>query len=393
MNDSLRVLVLHNRYTQAGGEDTVVDAEVAALRERGHEVRLLEVANVEPGEHAGAADRIRIARRAVWSPAAATDVARVAAEFRPDVAHVHNHAYELSASIFPALAELGIPVIQTLHNYRMTCSATYLLRDGKPCELCVGSKAAWHGIRHRCFRDSRSGSTMLAGMQLAWRRSAIPNVDRFIVLTEFARSIFERVGIPDEQLVVRPNTVRDVGFRGADRLVDAPLLFVGRLESSKGIDMLVDAIGGHPLLVAGDGPLRAALAAAAPSNVTFLGQLSREEIDDLVRHARALVVPSIWYEGFPMVVLEAFAAGTPVLASDLGALAEIVGQDVGWRAAPGNVSELRARLEAVMQDPAGAEQRGAAARATFEAHYTQDTVMAQLEQVYRDAITRRVSAP
>ncbi|MCW2922230.1 MAG: glycosyl transferase group 1 [Thermoleophilia bacterium] len=384
MSEPLRILVLHNRYTQAGGEDTVVDGEVAALRERGHEVELLEVVNVEP-EQAGAAERLRIAKHAVWSGDAAEHVSQIAAEFRPDVAHVHNHAYELSASVFPALADLGIPVVQTLHNYRMTCSATYLLRDGKPCELCVGSKAAWHGIQHRCFRGSRSGSTMLAGMQLAWRRAAIPNVDRFIVLTEFAREIFERAGLPAEQLVVRPNTVRDVGFAGADRAEDAPLLFVGRLEPSKGIGVLLDAIGEHRLVVAGDGPLRASLEAAAPDNVTFVGQRSRDEIDGLMRTARALVVPSTWYEGFPMVVLEAFAAGTPVIASDLGALAEIVPDAVGWRTPPQDPDALSATLEVVLADCAEAERRGAAARTRYEATYTQDIVMAQLEGIYRDA--------
>ncbi len=387
----MRILVVHNRYTQAGGEDTVVDGEVAALRARGHEVELVDVRNTDPGDDAGAAERMRIARRAVWSPDAAEAITHAARSFQPDVAHVHNHAYELSASIFPALAELDIPVVQTLHNYRMTCSATYLLRDGKPCELCVGAKASWHGIRHRCFKGSRSGSTMLAGMQLAWRRGAIPNVDRFIVLTDFARSIYERAGIPAEQLVVRPNTVRDVGFEGAARSIDAPLLFVGRLEQSKGVDVLLEAIGEHPLVVAGDGPLRATLEASAPANVSFVGQRSRDEIDELMRSARALVVPSTWYEGFPMVVLEAFAAGTPVIASDLGALAEVVPGPVGWRVPPADPVALRATLDQVIADPTDAERRGAAARKRYEQRYTQDIVMAQLEQIYAGVIARHAS--
>lgn len=392
----MRILVIHNRYTQAGGEDTVVDGEVAALRVRGHDVELVEVHNTEPGNDAGAADRLAIARRAVWSRESADAITQAASAFRPDVAHVHNHAYELSASIFPALAALDIPIVQTLHNYRMTCSATYLLRDGKPCELCVGSKASWQGIRHRCFRGSRSGSTMLAGMQLAWRRGAIPNVDRFIVLTEFARSIFERGGIASERLVVRPNTVRDVGFVDATRAADAPLLFVGRLEQSKGIDVLLDAwgdgIADHRLLVAGEGPLGDQLAARTPGSVQLLGQRPRTEIDELVRSARALVVPSTWYEGFPMVVLEAFAAGTPVIASDLGALAEVVPDAVGWRVPPRDPAALRSTLERVLGDPTPAERRGAAARTRYEQRYTQDIVMAQLEQIYADAIARRASA-
>ncbi len=387
MSAALRVLVIHNRYTQAGGEDTVVDSEVDALRARGHEVELFEAQNAEPE-----GSRLATARDAIWSRTSAAAVRDVVERFRPDVAHVHNHAYELSASIFPALADLDIPIVQTLHNYRMTCSATYLLRDGLPCELCVGSKASWQGIRHSCFRGSRSGSTMLAGMQLAWRRAAIPNVDRFIVLTEFARNIYERAGIAAEQLVVRPNTVRDVGFTTPARAADAPLLFVGRLEQSKGIDVLIDAIGDHPLVVAGDGPLRAGLEARAASNVSILGQQSRVEIDELMRRGRALIVPSTWYEGFPMVVLEALAAGTPVIASDLGALAEVVPDTVGWRTPPRDAAALATTIDCVVADPAGAEQRGAAARARYEASFTQDIVMAQLEQLYREVIAGGASA-
>ncbi len=384
----MRILIVHNRYTLAGGEDTVVDSEVAALRELGHDVELLEAHNREPEETGEG--RLAVARRAVWSREAASRVRETVNRFSPDVAHVHNHVYELSASVFDALADAGVPIVQTLHNYRMTCSATYLLRDGAPCELCVGSKAAWHGIRYRCFRDSAPGSVMLAGMQLAWRRAAVPNVTRFIVLTDFARDVFERAGIPSDRLVVRPNTVRDVGFAGSGRADDAPLLFVGRLEATKGIDALVEAIGDHRLLVAGDGPLRAELEQRAPRKVTFLGRLPRDKVDELMRSARALVVPSTWYEGFPMVVLEAFAAGTPVVASDLGALAEVVpAPECGWRVPPRDVSRLAAMLDQVMSDTAGAEGRGAAARQRYEARYTQEPVMSQLEQIYADAIAAR----
>ncbi|MCB0879437.1 MAG: glycosyltransferase, partial [Thermoleophilia bacterium] len=372
-----------------GGEDTVVDAEVAALRERGHDVELHEAHNVDPGERAGGS-RLTVARRAVWSRDAAEAVARHAREFRPDVAHVHNHAYELSASIFPALAASGAAVVQTLHNYRMTCSNAYLLRDDRPCEDCVGSRAAWHGIQHRCFRGSLSGSTMLAAMQLAWRRGALQSVDRFIVLTEFAREIFERVGVPSDRLVVRPNTIPDPGFTSAERDADAPLLFVGRLERAKGIDVLLDAWRDDDprLLVAGSGPLQSELQPGA--GVTMLGAQSAEQVRELMAQARALVVPSTWYEGFPMVILEAMAAGTPIVASDLGSLAEIVRDpELGWRVPAGDAAALRDVLLRVAADPAESERRGAAARAAYEHDYVQPVVMDQLEQLYADAIAAR----
>lgn len=384
----MRVLVVHNRYTQRGGEDVVVEHEVAALRERGHHVELVQVDNAEPAATGG---RTKVASRAIWNREAAQRIASVARAFKPDVAHVHNHAYELSASIFPALREAGVPVVATLHNYRMTCSATYLLRDGRPCELCVGKRASWQGIRHKCFRGSRSGSAMVAGMQLAYRRSAIPNIDRWIALTNFARSIYERADFPADRLVVRPNTIRDPGAQSAHRAPDAPIIFVGRLEPSKGVDTLIQAwgsgIGAAQLLVVGDGPLRSQLQQLAPASVGFLGAVPLARVEQLLRSARALVVPSTWYEGFPMVVLEAFAVGTPVIASDLGSLAEIVPQpDVGWRVPARYVDGLRAAMAAALDDPRDAELRGARARRLFEQRYSQQIVMAQLEGIYRDVI-------
>lgn len=385
----MRILVVHNRYVQPGGEDTVVEEEVAALRARGHEVEVAIADNREPA--GGTFARIGVAWRAIWARDSAERIGTLAREFRPDVAHVHNHAYELSASIFPALRAAGVPTVATLHNYRMTCSASYLLRDGRPCELCVGTRASWQGIRHRCFRGSRSGSAMVAGMQLAYRRSAMPAIARWIVLTQFARSIFERAEFPAERLVVRPNTVRDAGRPIIERAPDAPVLFIGRLEQAKGIETLLNAwgagIGDARLVVVGDGPLRSQLQQGSHPSVTFMGLQPRERVSELLRMSRALVVPSRWYEGFPMVVLEAFAAGTPVIASDLGALAEVVPAPAcGWRVPPGYVDGLRAAIGQALADPVQAQQRGATARLLYEQQYSQDVVMGQLEAIYRDAI-------
>lgn len=381
----MRVLVVHNRYQLRGGEDTVVDAEVAALRERGHEVLLHEATNVEPG--ADERGRLATAAAAIWSRAAAHELEQLTRRFRPHVAHVHNHSYALSPSIYPALQRGGAPVVATLHNYRATCVNAMLLRNDRPCEKCVGKSISRSGITHRCFRSSISGSALVAASQASYRR-VMPSIDRWIALTEFARGVFERARFPPERLVVRPNTVPDRGT-GPDQR-DATLLFAGRLDESKGLRTLLEAWSHAELpadarlTIAGDGPLAAEVAAFAADrpDVQALGRVEPGAMHELMTHAGAVVVPSHWYEGFPMTALEAFAAGTPVIASDLGSLPEIVAPDCGALVPPRDPAALAAAIARLLADRDAAVACGRAARERYEQLYAQDVVMAQLEEIY-----------
>jgi len=387
----LRILVVHNRYELRGGEDTVVDADVSALRERGHDVRLFAVDNQEPTGGVGA---LASATSGVWSRESARALEAAATSFGADVAHVHNHAYALSASIFPALERAGTPIVMTLHNYRMTCSNAYLLRDGQVCELCVGKSAATSGIRYRCFRDSRAGSTMVAGMQLAFRRAALPRIHRFLVPSHSALSVFVRARFPAKRLHVHPNAVADPGLASpAERASTA--LFVGRLSPEKGVETLVAAwheglpgLADARLEIAGAGPLASRITASAQDrrNIAMLGSLDAAQVAERMRSAAVVVVPSEWRETFGLAVVEAFAAGTPVIASDIGALSELVDDTVGWRVPPRDPSALRDALVSALTDPAAAASKGASARERYEEAYTMTHRVESLERHYRAVI-------
>jgi glycosyltransferase involved in cell wall biosynthesis len=384
----MRVLVVHNRYQQRGGEDAVAEDETALLRAAGHAVDTVLVSN---DAIAGFADKVRAALDIADGRLMRDVVAEAVRRFRPDVVHVHNFFPLLSPAVHARVRALGPATVQTLHNFRMTCAGATLLRDGAPCELCVG-RSPLPGIVHRCYRGSLTGSAALAHMIAAHRRQGTwrRDVDRFIVLSRFAHDIFVRAGVPAERIVVKPNAVDDAA--PADGGARAGVLFVGRLSEEKGVRVLLDAarLTCAPITVIGDGPLASALRGSAPDNVRFSGGLTRAAARAAMAWARVLVMPSIWYEGFPVTVAEAFAAGTPVIASRIGALAEIVEDGrTGWLVEPGNVTDLAAAIDRAVADPHDSARRGAAARETYLVRYTARTALASLEAIYAEAIASR----
>jgi glycosyltransferase involved in cell wall biosynthesis len=332
----LRVLVVHNRYRQRGGEDVVFERETQLLRDAGHEVATYERHNDEIDE-IGAAS---LAAQTIWSRRTVDEVQALVRRFEPDVAHVHNTFPLISPSVYPTLKQAGVPIVQTLHNYRMTCLNAMLLREGKPCEDCVG-RLPWRGVVHKCYRGSAAQSAVLgAALSLHRSRSISENVDKFIALTQFARALFIRAGVPAHKLVVKPNFVADGGHPPFDARAD--LLYVGRLSEEKGISILAAAMRLTPqtrLDVIGDGPCAHLLAGMA--NVRLLGRQESAEVRRAMTASSFLILPSVCYEGFPMTIVEAYEAGLPVIASDIGALREIVNDGVtGYRARAGDANDL-----------------------------------------------------
>ena len=387
----MRVLVVHNRYQQRGGEDSVVEDEVALLRSAGHQVETVFVTN---DSIAGFADKVRATRDIADGRTARALVPDAVRRFRPDVVHVHNFFPLLSPAVHGRVRALGPATVQTLHNFRLTCAGANLLRDGAPCELCVG-RSPLPAILHRCYRGSLVGSAALAHMIATHRRQGTwqRDVDRFIVLSRFARDIFVRAGIPAERIVIKPNAVDDAApAPGGAR---AGVLYVGRLSEEKGVTVLADAarLTSAPITAVGGGPLAGGLAASAPHTMRLVGTLTRAEARAAMARAVAVVVPSICYENFPIAVAEAFAAGTPVIASRIGALAEIVEDGrTGWLVNPGDAAGLAAAIDRAVSDPQASARRGAAARETFLARYTARTALANLEAAYAEAIAARRAA-
>jgi len=382
----MKVLVAHNRYQARGGEDVVFEAEIDLLRDAGHHVETLTVSNEAITSLAARiTTTLSIADNAQGKRVMAEAIDR----FRPDVVHVHNFFPLLSPAVFDVCRQKRVPAVVTLHNYRTICSGGMLLRDGRICHTCLDAGHLW-GVVHRCYRGSLPGSLASAYMiahhqrRGTWTRPGL----RLIALTQFARSLFVQAGFDAGRIDVKPNFMPDPGAPDPSAPRDG-LLYVGRLSREKGIDVLLEAVAGTavPLRIAGEGPEFAALKARAPANVTFLGALSRAEVFGEMAKAQALVVPSRWYEGFPMVVVEAFARGTPVIASDLGGLAEIVSAGkTGALAPPGDAAALRRKIGDVLGTPELVAAWGQAARATYLELYAPSENLRLLEGVYARAV-------
>lgn len=381
--DPLKVLQLHNRYREAGGEDTVLRMERDLLRQNGHEVREF---GLENPEGAGALGSFLVS---AWNPASAKRVEEMLETERPDVAHIHNTWWALTPSIIRPLKAAGIPIVVTLHNYRLLCVNAMLFRDGRPCEACVGTHP-WRGVRHRCYRDSLLASTVAANAIAVARRSGVwQEVDRFLALTEFARQRFISGGLSPEKMAIKSNFVDDPGPRFAPPSESKTILFVGRLSHEKGVRPLLEAwsdadLRGFELLIIGSGPLRSEIESTAPNGVRFAGRVPPDRVAAFMLRARGMVLPSLWYEGQPMVLLEALAAGLPLVVSDIGGIPETVA-GCAELATPGDhVSWSRALQR--FADPGWVDDASVASRAVYQARYASDVALRELVGSYRSVI-------
>jgi len=384
----VKIAVIHTRYRQQGGEEVAFEAEARLLAEHGHDVCRIEADNAE----LEAVPPPTAAALAVWNEKRRQDIAERLRSFKPDVVHFHNTFPLLSPAVYYAIPR-RVATVQTLHNYRLVCPAATLLRDSGVCEDCVG-RAPLPAVRYGCYRGSRAASAAAAIMLQVHRvlRTWQEQVDAFIALTSFAKGIFVRGGLPAERVFVKPNFVDpDPGAGAHDQ---DHFLFVGRLHEQKGIPLLLEAFSqtGLSLRIAGAGPLEADVraAAAALPTITFLGSQPRARVIDEMKTARALVVPSVSYENFPLVLAEAFATGLPVIVSDLPNLGELVVRaGAGWSFRNANASDLARVLRQVNQDAEGRRVASGSARSLYQAEYTGAATHATLEMVYR-AARRRV---
>lgn len=385
---TLKILIVHNSYKMYGGEDSVVKLESDLLRNRGNTVITQSVSN---DEISGFFASLRAAVGTIFSLSRYLQIRHILRVEVPDVVHVHNFFPLFSPSVFYACRASGVPTVLTLHNFRIICPTAMLMHEGAVTERSV-TGGPWWALRHRVYRGSLIGTFLLCLMISlhkcggTWHKT----VDRFIVLSQFARLRFAQAGLPVEALVVKPNFV-DIPEPGSFKR--AGLLFVGRLSSEKGIDVLLaaadrlidrDILKAHLIAVAGAGPLDHKLANSAVLN---LGALPSEAVKQHMQSASALLLPSIWYEGFPMVLVEAFANGLPVIASRIGALAELVEDGVtGLLFEPGDADDLSAKMAWALEHPEEMRRMGVTARGRYESLYTPQRNYEQLMTIYHEAI-------
>ena len=379
----MNILFVHNAYQNFGGEDAVVEMEIALLRSHGHAVRLYQRHNDE----LQALSAATAAASALWSRRTAREVDAVCTDFLPDLIHVHNTFPLISPSIYWTAARKRIAVVQTLHNFRLLCAQGTFLRQGTVCEDCLG-RSPWRAVVRKCYRESVPQSAVLAGMLSAHRLAGTyrTRITRYIALSAFSRARFIAGGLPAQRLRIKPNFVDGTLLPGRGQRGGG--LFVGRLSNEKGIGTLLGAVrqGGAARIEAiGAGPLQAAVERELGDS--YLGFRARAEIMQKMRSASFLIVPSMCLEQLPTTILEAFASGLPVIASRLGALPNIVEDGVtGLLFNPGDEVDLAKKIAWADAHGEQMQQMGRAARAEYEAKYTPSINYQMLIDIYDEAI-------
>jgi glycosyltransferase involved in cell wall biosynthesis len=384
----MRVLLVHGAYQQFGGEDSVVRAEKELLERHGDEVLLYSRHNDEIKQF-GATQKVSFFPQTIYSWKTAGEIGDAVRSFKPDVAFVHNVYPLISPSVYHKLHALGIPAVQVLHNFRPYCPNGLFYTQGQICEACKGGNYL-NAVRKRCYKDSyvlsglyafTMGSNRLAGMA--------KKIAGFICLTEFFKIKMQEAGVPDSKLFVRPNFVyapplalgtTDGGYA----------LYLGRLSPEKGCWTLIRAFEQLPqvaLKIVGTGPLERELQdyvrARGINNIQFMGFKSGEEKWELLRNSFGLIVPSEWYENFPVTVLEAYMAARPVIASRLGGLPYVVEEGhSGLLFEAGNVGELVQKVQHLVEDSTGAKRMGACGRRLSETKYGPEQGYSNLMKIF-----------
>ena len=389
----MKILLCHDFYRQPGGERAAVEQLRHLLTTRGHEVVEYTRDNREI-DGWKLADKVRFPATALWSQRTVVEVRDILRRERPDVAHVHNVFPLLSPSLYRALAKEGVPIVQTVHNFRFLCPNGLFFTHGHVCRLCRFGNTL-HAVRFACYRDSRTLSGIYAAsIGLHRKLGTFSKVDRFLPVTRFMAEELVAAGIaPPERMSVVPNFVPTPLPLLEDPAVDPPYaLFLGRLTHEKGADLLIEAFAGlreHRLVVAGEGPERADLDRSVRErgldNVRFAGFVTGETKRRLLARAWVTVVPSRWYEGFPFAVLESFGHGVPAVVSGHGSLAGIVEDDRHGRwFRPEDADDLRDRLRVSLGDPEVRRRWSREARRAVETLYSEQTAYDALIRAYQD---------
>ena len=387
----MKILLIHNfmQSSAPSGEGVAFENDRRLLERGGHEVFTYTRHNDSITK--SLSSRTHAAISLFWSRSAYRDIAALIRQHRPDVAHFHNTFPLLSVSGYRACRAQGVPVIQTLHNYRLVCPAGLLTREGTPCFECIDGSLL-NSVRHACYRQSHVASGLVAAMLAVNRGRGIyqDDVDCYICLTESARERFIRGGLPERKLTVRPNVLARPPAAGHG--AGGYALFVGRLTPEKGPQTLVAAWEGidYPLRIVGDGQLRDQLqqqCLRTGTRATFEGVRSPDQVAELMREATFLVIPSECFEGFSITHLEALACGTPMIVSAIGALDELIEAPAnGLKFTAGDATDLRrAALELLRNEPARASMR-TNNLALFERRYTPRRALEQIEGIYRSVI-------
>lgn len=382
----MRILLIHNRYLFRGGEDTVLEQEEALLQAQGHEVKLLLFDN----KTLEGKSRVKAFLNSIYNKESAQKTSDAIREFQPEVVHIHNFIHVASPAVIRVASQCKVPVVMTLHNYRMLCPGATLYHQGQIYEDSIGRFFPWKAVLQGVYRDSKVQTLALALVFFIHRLLGTwKKVNRFLVLTDFAAALFQRGGIQHKQIVVKPNMVDLKPSTSNNRGKHG--LFVGRFQENKGLPVLLEAtkqLEMPPVVVLGDGPDR--YPDLQSNRFDYRGSQPREEVVKQMKEAAYLVFPSVWYEGMPMTILEAFALKTPVIASDLGAMKSMIRDgETGMLFEAGNADALAQKMAWANEHPQEMRQMAENAYQEYQARYTPEKNYDLLRNIYREVIEEK----
>ena len=408
----LNILVVHNYYRIPGGEDTVVANEVSLLREHGHKVVLYTRSNNELSFLKGVAKlrKLLLPIITIYNPRTSRDIKKIIKEEKIDVVHVHNTLNLISPSVYYAAIKSGVKVVQTIHNFRLLCPAATFYREkegGKDCGICEDcvKKGLSCAVCHKCYRGSFAETLCCVILLIVHRFTGIYKKINYICLTEFNKQkLLESAKIfgfdsekekssaaEGKRIFVKPNFA-DSQCVGTGN--EGYFLFAGRLDKLKGIDFLLKAWKEDmpQLRVCGTGPLdkwcRDYLTDNPKSNVELLGFVNHDEVMNLMKNAAGVILPTRWYEGFPMTIVESYSVGTPVVASNLGNAGALVTDNVtGYRFAMDDEKSLKSAINAVVS---GSDRLRKSTINEFVEKYTADKNYEQLTEIYGDSPPKKM---
>jgi glycosyltransferase involved in cell wall biosynthesis len=383
----MKILQIHNKYLEKGGEDTVVANERQLLQANGHTVELCEFDNL----NLEGLSKIKLLSKTFFNQAAYRKVVEHITAFKPDVVHIHNIYYEASAAIFWAIKKKNIPAVMTIHNYRLGCIQGLLFRDNVVCQLCLDKNSSYYGLKYRCFKDSliKSLQLTLVNKFNQWTIRYKNPVKKYIFLADFTKNLLSpTLGLKNTEGVLKSNYVSDFGCTPISER-DNFYLFVGRLNEQKGVKVLIETFKHNKkkLVIIGSGPLDDYVneAAANYPNIQNLGYQNGAFIIEKLKKSKALIVPSLTYEGQPMTILEAFSTGTPVLAANTKNLDTLIAD--GKNGFLFDATSTVAMSEIVdVFDNIDTANMYACARKTYEEKFSPESNYRQLMTIYTSVL-------
>ena len=383
----MKVLIIHSHYQLHGGEDVVVEQELELLRQH-HDVEILRFQN--QGGWKGGVQFLC----SIWNIGAARTVNKMIKEFQPDVVHMHNWHFALGPLVFRMINKMGIPIVHTVHNYRLLCPSGILLYQGQLFTDSLRQSFPWSAIKNKVYRSSVIQTFWLAF--IVWFHKKIgtwQKIDLFLCLTSFAVKLFQQsnFGISREQFSVKPNFVEDSDFSYKK---DNYFIFVGRMSKEKGINLLLEAfiINGEQLKIIGEGPeLNKVIDTAYKyDNISYLGFQDKAFIMEKLKKAKALIFTSICYEGMPMTILESFSTGTAVIGPNIGGSNEIIKHgENGFIYQVGNIEDLNSKISFLNTDESLQNKLSIGARSSYELNYSGDKNYKMLMDIYKTVINEK----